>query len=422
MHRWQVPPRFIYPKHLDDSDPIAPVIGKLKELAEAGEVLCGPALQEALGGAAYVEAQLQYIPLQDEKVRGSPKEASEQDFLHLLPLCRLLYAEATACLAGNEEYPARVVLTGKRLLLLLLRKLNDIIPRHLVWLDGTANTRIYEQLTGRAVRKVAPLIKLKGKVHQIIDRNYGKSHTEKYIPQLHSTVAHIASRYKQAAVISHKQYVDRIAGNLQSGHYYAERGTNEYLNCDALIVVGAPQPSLNDLQAMGAMVFNGRMAPFNASWGSKDIPFTYRDAAGQGLAHPTGGYWGDVDLSALLWQVREAEVIHAAHRVRPLLRDVDIWLVNNLPIAELPLTTIRTTRRLLGVPEGVSTTRWTQLLELSDAYVEGGFIDAFILLMELGMMSEEAQRCLTLLAQEQPTRWASDSPSSVVRTGEVIPN
>jgi len=368
MHRWNIPSQWIYPKLLPASDAVAPVIRQLKQLAEEEIVASGPELLELLGGAENVRARLSEIPVLDDEVYGAPGDAQGNDYLHLLPLCRLLCAEAVACLAG-QRYPHRVGLTGKGLFLLLRRQVNEQFPQHLIWLDATANSRIYEQLTGRSVERVAPRIRIQGRVHQVIDRSYGKARTEEYLPELQAIVRRIASKYTHPAIISHKAFVSKLHPDLPIGHYYAERGTNEFRSCDALIVIGVPQPSRDNLQAIAAMVFSGRMEAFDTQWAMKDVKFVYQDHEGNGLAFPVAGFWKDDDLNSLLWQTREAEIIHAVHRVRPIIQDADVWMVHNLPIEELPPTTVRTSRELL----------------------------AFVLLLELGVQGQQAQRYLDAL-------------------------
>ena len=48
--------------------------------------------------------------------------------------------------------------------------------------------------------------------------------------------------------------------------------------------------------------------------------------------YPAGGFWADDDLQALVWQLREAEILQAVHRARPVHRPVPIFLLCNLPL------------------------------------------------------------------------------------------
>jgi len=83
---------------------------------------------------------------------------------------------------------------------------------------------------------------------------------------------------------------------------------------------------------------------------------------GTGPASATSGYWADPDLAALLWSYREAEIIQAAHRARPINHPVDIWLLTNIPIWELPPDELLTMREILAAPEGVNVFEWDKFV------------------------------------------------------------
>jgi hypothetical protein len=75
------------------------------------------------------------------------------------------------------------------------------------------------------------------------------------------------------------------------------------------------------------MLWHNRMEPFQEGWSDKEVQYP-----GHALAYPKSGFWADPDLNALLWQYREAEIIQAVNRFRPLTEPVHVWLLTNIPL------------------------------------------------------------------------------------------
>ena len=90
---------------------------------------------------------------------------------------------------------------------------------------------------------------------------------------------------------------------------------------------------------------------------------TWTGATGRGRAYPAGGFWDDPDLQALLWSYRDAELIQAVHRCRPVLREVDIWLLSNLPLPELPPAELLSLHELLGAPANTQPHKWNATMQ-----------------------------------------------------------
>jgi hypothetical protein len=163
------------------------------------------------------------------------------------------------------------------------------------------------------------------------------------------------NNYARPALISYKRVVKELADlPLEStGHFGGERGTNRLEGCDALIVVGAPQPQASALVDMAAMLYDTQTRPFRTVWSDREVVAF----DGTPYGYPIGGYWDEPALNMLVRQVREAELIQAINRARPLRRAVDVWLLTNVPLSGVPVT-LRTLAQLFDAPEGVDPYTW----------------------------------------------------------------
>lgn len=380
-HRWQIPDKYILPGGMLPDDPMTEILHTLSTAAQYTEsTLSGPDLLDMLGGpAAVLEATKAYnIPL-DAEVYSSihqPEEADNVAFFHLPALATLLEREATQALEG-KNYPHRVVVT-KKTLMLLLRRTPTALPAHTIWLDATGRPEIYRRIFGRPIQVVDARSRIKGRVIQVVDRANGKQaitgtdgdtkteharHAELLIQEIVKT-----SAYQRPSVIGFKNFVDRLAvdGALY-GHFYAARGTNAHEEADAVFIVGAPQASPYQIVEMAKMIFWEDDVAFDTAWVTKDVPYLYEDGDGNGRAYPVSGFWKDRRLQAILETIREDEIVQAAHRGRPVNHAVDIWLLTNVPVDGLPPDQLTTMREIMGVGEGVNIWKWRLLLDSANA-------------------------------------------------------
>lgn len=429
MHRWAIPAKYVMPPGMNPAEPITEVVSELADLASRGVQADGAALMKLLGGATRVReaAESSTIPIGALAVKPSVRTVYDVDslpFFHLPQLITLLSKESRVA-EFTDDYPTRLALsTGGHLVMLLRRKVSDKLPSHVIWLDATANQKLYETLLGRPVQIVAPRVKLRGRVFQVYDRQNGKgslfkqeegkeAKTTAKFDQLKAQIARIAAKYKRVSVITYKALEEKLGSEiheLDRGHFYAERGTNRFEGVDALIVAGVPQPSLWDMEATAKMLFWSRMRSFapggKLPWAVHMKPFQFADDQGQGREYPVSDFGADVELNAVLWQYREAELIQAAHRARPNLRDVDVWLLENLPIDELPPTELLEVRELFGAPVGVDCYRWPQILDLATLYEEEGQeLTVQAIAEHIGVKRDTNRRYLQAIFASQPGRW-----------------
>ena len=372
LHRWNIPAKGVKPRGVDYTDDLYPILLKLTGLC-AGELIEGEPLLEALGGPQDVLEACAPFRAWDETAKAdidihSAFEADSVDYYHLPRLAKLLYREADVARKG-VPYAHRVI-AGKGDLTLLLRKtVSPKLPPHVICLDATGNAHIYETVLQRPVKVVNAAPRLAGRITVVTDRANGKGDFRADDVKLLARQIVRRQAYNRPALITY-QGAKAELGEFDTAHFYGARGTNRLEQCDGLIVAGTPMPALSVLRTTAAMLFFDRMLPFDVkAWTSRWLPYAYVDPAdGQGREYPAGGYWGDADLQAVTWQYREAELIQAVHRARPIHREVDVWLLSNLPIAELPVAALTTAAEILGVvpPEGLSLYAWARFLDWAE--------------------------------------------------------
>lgn len=368
LRKWDIPAKQVRPSGMDYADPLFEILVKLAGLCAGGELLDGLGLMDALGGAAEVLAACESFVLPADVIAAadihSAWEADQADYFHLPQLVPLLAREARA-VADDRLYPPRIIAGKGDLTLLLRRRPAARWPSHLVWLDATGNEHIYAELFGRPVEVVDAAPQLAGHVTVITDRTNGKGDfkSEQAAAMVRKIVAD--NDFTAPAVVTFQGAEAEIAGGWTSAHFYGARGTNRLEKCDALFVVGAPMPAQPVIQTMAAMLYFNRMIQFGRLWSDRFVAYHYTDPVdGQGREYPAGGWWADPDLQALLWQLREAEILQAVHRARPVHRAVPIYLLTNLPVPELAVHRLATAAELMSTPVGVkSLYDWQRFLE-----------------------------------------------------------
>lgn len=306
------------------------------------------------------------------------KQASDAENVsyNVLPtLVPLLRREARLVKESGDDYPHRIIAGGDFAVTMLTRnEVNDRLPRHLIWLDATASPRLYTTCFKRPVEVVDARPSLKGRVFQVHSRLNGKSGlltmkgelTEK-ATQLEAMIDRIIADggYERPAIISFQGFVNgsEKLRHLDKSHFYAARGTNTLEGCDAIIIAGAPMPPRNALLRMATMLFFERDAPFATEWTTRVLPYRGVEKGGKGLGYPVASYWLDDDMRSLLESFRESEIVQAAHRVRPIFRSVDVWLLTNIPLDELPPTNVYSLAELFDAPKGVNVFKWADVLD-----------------------------------------------------------
>lgn len=379
---WSVPTKSIMPLGMNPLDTLAEMLHTMQGLSTQGQQIHGLALLSLLGGAeAILEAVKPYRLLAEVGVTPpdifSSEDADRAPYNVLPALVPLLEKEAKASLEQKDDYLHRIYLTDQGLDLLLRNRVNDQMPAHMIWLDGTGDADLYRAIFGRKVRMVDATPKLKGKIYQLYERANGKSALldkanvpTSRVKQAEELVrAIITDRgYTRPAVISFQQVVDQgeFFRTLPHLHFFGARGTNVFEDVDALFILGRPQPPLWNIKLLSKMVFFDRMEQFADDWSTKLVPYVYQDEQGRGRAYPVSGFWQDQDLQTVLEALCKAEILQAAHRARPVNHRVDIWLLVNEPIDGLPPDELLSMKEVMSAPDGVNVFSWRKAVEAAE--------------------------------------------------------
>ena len=423
---WRIPARHILPPDMPFDDPFTHLVHQLAQMATSGMATWGEPLLAALGGAQLImNSTAQYQGYQAEApYLKYAADVENTPYQHTQAMAVALYREAKQTLAGTTPI-SRIAIGDAKLSLFSRHQPYERIPPHLIWLDATANQHLYQTCFQRKFEIADAQMPLEGRVFQIIDRLHNKSAMLEKTPddvkpthqveQTETIIKHICRTfdYRNIAIITYQKlsqvwlaqqpFADIEGLSVKLGHFFAARGTNAFIESDAIFIVGTPQPRLTDMHKTAKMLFWERDRPFSTEWFQEPRPYNYVDQEGHRFAFPTSGYWNDVDMQALLSSTREDEIVQAAHRIRPLQREADIWLFTNMP-TELPVDSLLTFNELLNAPADVRDHVFARLRLALDTYEGTGLVTAEV--MRLGAISRTtALKYMAALVAEGTWAW-----------------
>lgn len=421
---WTIPAQSIMPTGMDPMEPYTHLVHELASVASRGNQASGPDLLALLGGAEKVwEATAQYHePISQSLISGpyvrSAAEVENAPYGHLLLLGHMLWREADAHILGHA-CPSRVYIANEKLHLLTRRYVHkDTHAKRIIWLDATPNKKIYESIfEPRPVEMLRFDVKRKGTIRQIWQRANGKTallprtegaETEeqpgRFAEQAKALTSHlIRSRgYTNPGIVTFKALQDYF-GDAERTVNFADVGTNRLVGCDAVFIIGSIMPPRPEIERLAKMLYWHRDEPFNTTIST--LERVYRIANGQEESYPVSGYWDDPDLQAILWQLREAKIIQAAGRGRAVRREVDIWLLTNIPLADehnnpvLPPDELLSINEAFGAPDGVDPYQWPEILSFCQELEEAtGIVTSADLVAGFGLAKETARKYIGLIA------------------------
>ena len=415
-HEWTIPGDRVQLKDTPYESPLAPLLHELNKICEMKpEFLVGPALLDALGGpVAIVEAvDDELLALFADAIIMAPPLNSSGDLAHVpanfLPtFLPILRREADAALSGLD-YPHRLMIDKRGLTILTRRAVNPQMPKHMIWFDATGSADLYEAMFQRPVHVLDAQPKPAGRIFQVTDRGNGKGsliqrtedgpeETSKAI-QLRAQIDYICKDYKNPGIISHMALEDGIA--QETRHFYGSRGTNDFEECDVLIVAGTPMIPAHQIEKAARCLWPERMRPFDKEFITIERSYQFSGNEGEGYSYPVAQFV-DSDLNILLEQYREFEIVQAAHRSRMLFRETDVWLLTNIPIDQLPPHKLLTLRELFDAPLGVDVFRWQAVVE----FIENQDIVTVPDLVEaVGINREAAKKYMAIFVSDYGWEW-----------------
>jgi hypothetical protein len=125
---------------------------------------------------------------------------------------------------------------------------------------------------------------------------------------------------------------DDLPAHAMTAHFGALRGLNSFSHCHTVVVMGREQPSAAAIETL--------TRPFTATDAEPFLPVgEYADQLrGRRLRDPVAPNVAEVQVhpdtrcQSMLEQVREAEMVQAIDRVRPVLNHRRVFVLNHLPL------------------------------------------------------------------------------------------
>lgn len=372
MHKWRIKSQHVIPDGLPLLSNIRSMMEKIQNLSmEENRIYQGAELIEKIGGAENViKTFSDYIIQADAIAAGNIHSIEEAEFAsHFhLPQLAMLLVRAAKFEMNAQRTISRVIVGSGGVTMLLRRSINDRLPAKKIWLDATANEHLYREVFNQDVKMIEANPKMKGKIYIITDRLNGKrgmvndeERAPKHLEQSKVLIRKLIDKFeiKQPGIVTFQALLETFEeDDIKALNFYGARGTNALEHVDGLFILGAPMPSIKMMVSTAAMIYFNRDVPLADKFVNNNVKYQYIDRDGMGREYASSGFWFDNDMQQILWQMREAEIIQAVHRARPLHRDVLVFLLANLPIAELPAYWVGTSAQLFNSPTGVNLYRW----------------------------------------------------------------
>ena len=162
------------------------------------------------------------------------------------------------------------------------------------------------------------------KIIQFPELNYGKVHLsspkerQKALQRIGGLLGD--HRGKRIGLITHQSFasvVRQTFPHIKVGHYYGQRGSNEFVDCDVLIVFGTPNPNPKELERQAEALYWDQAVLLNQTMLE---PRTFQQRGEVSLQTRVRSY-ADPRLNELHRAKRDEELMQAIFRARPLSLD-----------------------------------------------------------------------------------------------------
>jgi hypothetical protein len=126
--------------------------------------------------------------------------------------------------------------------------------------------------------------------------------------------------------------IDDLPPHVVTAHFGALRGLNTFERCETVVVMGREQPSAQAIEAL--------TRPFTAADAAAFVPVGeyVLQSRGRRMRHPDAPNVVEAQVhfdsrcQSMLEQIREAEMVQASDRVRPIFNHRKVFVLNNLPL------------------------------------------------------------------------------------------
>jgi hypothetical protein len=126
--------------------------------------------------------------------------------------------------------------------------------------------------------------------------------------------------------------IDDLPPHVETAHFGALRGLNAFEHCETVVVMGREQPSAQSIEAL--------TRPFTATDPEPFLPVGeyVQQSRGRRMRDPHAPSIAEAQVhfdprcQSMLEQIREAEMVQAIDRVRPIFDRRKVFVLNNLPL------------------------------------------------------------------------------------------
>ena len=266
-----------------------------------------------------------------------------------------------------------------------LRKPRGIAGAGVLLLDGTGDAGLNRATFGARLRQVECRIERDAHVTGTAGRGYSRQsitaldafdrpmpNKEAAARRLRQEVAAIAAAQPGPCLVAAPLAVERClaAEHLEPGapvaHFGALRGRNAWQDCPSAVILGQNALSVRDVEdlarawlALDPAPFHSADLPMPADWPVQGWPYrcTRMRRLRDGSVSPVEvAIHPDPRVQAVLEQVREAEVVQAADRVRPVFNRRRLVLMNSL-VLDVTYDRVMTHKELVA-----GGTRWERAM------------------------------------------------------------
>ena len=253
---------------------------------------------------------------------------------------------------GELERALRVVVTRVRRPY-RLRKETPVLC-----LDGTGSLSLNRKIFGGHMTAERFAVPRDAKVYQVSSKTFSRQSitgtNRDGTPRSNRNVTEAATLRAQVVefldmlpgnvlLVSYKAaieaLIDDLPAHVRTAHFGGLRGLNSFEQCETVVVMGREQPSAQAIEAL--------TRPFAATDPEPFLPMgeyvlqtrgrRMRDPDAPNIAEAQVHF--DPRCQTVLEQIREAEMVQAIDRVRPIFNHRKVFVLNNLP---LDLTVDRT--------------------------------------------------------------------------------
>ena len=219
---------------------------------------------------------------------------------------------------------------------------NDDTP--IICLDATAELPVYKRLVDREFIHIYRRVKMLNPVYQLIDGEYPM---ESIVPDndksrrtrmklLRFTKA-IIEKGEKTLVVSTMQFHNRhlvkylknarLSKKYVTGYYRNLSGSNEYIDCDQVVLIGVANPNHEEVH------IKEQARRVHEDYLSNKTTKDFQNY-GESKIKRKSWFYEDDRMNRILRQKRENEMIQAVNRIRPLLYpDKKIWILSAIPLS-----------------------------------------------------------------------------------------